>query len=59
MEWMVHPGRRSRDYGDDFSRSEEREREMEEMKGGELGEVLEREGFEMVNFDCWLGLCGM
>ena len=59
LEWMVHPGRRSTDYGDDFSRSEEREKEREVVGGEELGEVVEREGFEVVSFDRWLEICGV
>ena len=59
LEWMVHPGKKSINFGDDFSRSEEREREMGVVVGEELEGVVEREGFELVSFDRWLELCGV
>ncbi|KAL6077432.1 Carbohydrate deacetylase [Balamuthia mandrillaris] len=50
IEWMVHPGYKSTAYGDDFSRSEEREHEMRILSSPELRSGLLIRSLHLISF---------
>jgi predicted glycoside hydrolase/deacetylase ChbG (UPF0249 family) len=53
-EWMVHPGlkqqKNSLKYGDDFSRSEYRRQEMNNLFSKEFTDLLRKENIELINW---------
>ncbi len=54
IEWMVHPGYPSNEYGDDFSKSEDRRKEMEWLLSSDFAAIVEEHGLHLRSFEGFL-----